>query len=45
MRLFVILVLATIGLSGCQTAQQAGSSGSCNQAGSTMDAPVMCPGS
>jgi len=43
MRLFIILVLATIGLSGCQTAQQAGSPGSCNQAGSTMDAPVMCP--
>ncbi|SHG07825.1 hypothetical protein SAMN02745157_3538 [Kaistia soli DSM 19436] len=44
MRIAIALIVTVFALAGCQTAQQAGSPGSCNQAGSTMDAPVMCPG-
>ena len=43
MRIAIVLIVSVFALAGCQTAQQAGSPGSCNQAGSTMDAPVMCP--
>jgi len=43
MRFALILVVAVLGLAGCQSAQQAGQPGSCNQVGSTVGGAVICP--
>jgi len=43
MRIAFALIVATFALAGCQSNQELGSPGSCNQAGSSVNAPVMCP--
>lgn len=43
MRIAFALIVATFALVGCQSNQELGSPGSCNQAGSSVSAPVMCP--
>lgn len=43
MRLLFVMTFLTIGLAGCMSNQDLGSPGGCVQAGSTVDAPVMCP--
>lgn len=43
MRLVFVVLVSMIGLAGCQSVQQSGSPGSCNQASSNVGGTVVCP--
>jgi uncharacterized protein YceK len=43
MRIAIVLLVSLLGLAGCQSVYQQGSSDSCNQASSTIGGPVICP--
>lgn len=43
MRLALVLVVALVGLAGCQSMEQLGNPSTCNQTGTTVSGPVICP--
>lgn len=42
MRFAIVLVISMLGLAGCQSVQQSGDPGSCNQASTTVGGTVIC---